>query len=157
MKFPFRPKAKPVKAIGFSPEQLTDEPALQRILTRRDVIALEQLHLLLSKVRLLCKERLTREGLNHLYEIADIGYRIPLRIRTGNEYQTINSSSSSKLSSYDRELLLLNDMLYKRLDKDIMYESKMSLLRSLRKKAVPVFLLVAVCSTVSFILGRMLS
>lgn len=157
MKLPFSAKTKTVKAIGFSPDQLTDEPALQRLLTRRDVIALEQLHLLLSKVRLLCKERLTREGLNHLYEIADIGYRIPLRIRTGNEYQTISSSSSSKLSSYDRELLLLNDMLYKRLDKDIMYESKMSLLRGLVKKAVPVFLLVAVCSTASFILGRMIS
>ena len=152
----FRQKTKSIKAIGFTPEQLTDDPVLQRTLTQRDVIALEQLHLLLSKIRLLSKERLTREGLNHINEIADVGYRIPLHIRTGNE-SLINhnvSSSNQQFSRYDRELLMLNSLLYQKLDHNVMYESKTSILRDWHRKLIPIISLVSIFSGIGFLLGR---
>lgn len=159
MKSLFTQKAKSIKVIGFTPDQLTDEPVDQKLLTRRDIIALEQLHLLLCKVRMLCRERLTREGINHLYEIADLGYRLPLRIRGEYSIHTLPTESAChlKTSRYDRELLQLNSMLYQRLDRDVMYESKWSIFKSLSRQAVPIFVLVGVCSAISFFIGRSLT
>lgn len=151
-------KTMSIKAIGFTPDQLTDEPAIQKALSQRDVIALEQLHLLLSKVRLLCKERLTQDGINHLYEIADVGHKIPLRIRNeiANNTDSACESAPVKLSRYDREILILNNMLYQRLDKKRMFENHAAVWRNMRRYWREICLLSSGFAVLGFIIGRII-